>query len=634
MDPLTGYTNCKKLTVGPGGLATYVLPITIVKDGTEDSAGIVGLEGDALNWPNDIRFTKSDGTTLLDFYRFESDAADGTWYVEIDGIDAENNISIYIHYGDADATDASSGPNTWAFWDNFESGDFSRWTAGPRWSVITGTKYEGSYGAQAYGSSGTVADRAIAKSISKDSVKLIFWMRYSSSSNIFYGPRIVLANAAVVIPMGMNAGYFKYYPGTAWANLGTTTAYSAGQWYLCEVVLDFENSLFRWKVNGVAKGTATLKDMSGNTLDTDDSIATIQFFGCDTGIPYGYIDQVCVQDYIYPEPEWIGLSPIEAYGDSIMAGAGVTVPGDIHIFKTADALGRPYTNHGVSSYGVADVADDAGLYAKTISVNEIYMLQGWPNDTLAYHEDENGPDIFKAGLKAIAAQCLIPDSAKIYANAATLTGTWTNPSIYSRSKKSVVNGSTASFSVSGNTVAIATTRLVTSPGSFTVTIDSQDKGSISMSPCIANHLSSAFCPQIHFYEDLGSGSHTVVLTAVSNGTTIAQVDWVAGFTEGAIPVDWPYLAFGGQLKCIWPSYSYFTESEGSAWNGYIRDVYDILRAYGFHIHYVDLWNTITANTTNIQDDDYIHPTAAGHTAISNEFLRQCFRRKIISVIVI
>lgn len=626
MDPLSGYAHCKKLTINPssaGAQTNYVLQLSIVESTGTDGAGIVHLEDEALNWPYDIRFTKADGTTLLDFYRLEYDAADGTWYIEIDSIAADVDTDIYIHYGDADATDASSGANTFSFWDNFETHDFSRWTAaGPRWSIVT-VPEEGTYSAATTGVSGTVADRSIQKTLSTGSVKITFWMRHSSTSYIFYGPRIVLDNAAVVIPLAMNAGYFRYFPGS-WATLPTSTAFSSATWYLCEVILDFEQSKFRWKINGADKGSATLKDMSGNTLTTDRSIATIQFFGFDTAGPTGYIDQVCVQDYIYPEPAWSGevIADIEAYGDSIMAGAGVTVPDDTHIYKTAAALGRGYTNHGVSSYGVADVASTAGLYNKTIAVDELYLFQGWPNDTLAYHEDDDGPDIFKSGLTAIAAHVLIPDSAKVYAEDATLTGTWTDPTMYTRSKKSVSNGSTATFSVSGTTVAIATTRLVTNPGSFTVTIDSVDKGTISMSPCINNALSKAYCPQIHFFEDLGAGTHSIVLTAVSNGTTIAQVDWVAGFSEGAIPADWPTLIFGGQLKCIWPGYSYFTEAEAQAWNGYIEDVYDILRAYGFHIHFVDLWNTVAGNSTNIQDDDYIHPTAAGHTAISAEFVKK------------
>jgi len=698
MDLLSSYACRKKIPCGAGA-SSYVKKLTIVKGSGSDAAGTIYLGDKALNWPNDIRFTKADGVTLLDFYRFESDATDGTWYVELADI-GESETDFYIYYGKTSDSDASSGPNTWSHWDNFETNDFSRWTAaGPRWSVITGTKYEGSYAARAYGVTGTIADRAISKTISKGSVKIIFWMRYTSDVNVFYGPRIVLANGAVVIPMAMNAGYFKYFPGTAWANLGTTTAYTAGQWYLCEVVLDFKNSLFRWAVDGVDKGTATLKDMSGNTLDTDDGIATIQFFGCDTANPYGYIDQVCVQDFVYPEPAWATPGAVEYcitvdnmtvstsftdvdvattadvdididsmtvstsftdvdvatttdvdididsmtvttafsyvavtyshrlldfYGDSITWGANVTRPDDTFAYKVAQALGRSYTNHGVSSYGVADIANDAGLYGKTISLDDWYVLQGYPNDCLAYVGNANGPDVFETGLLAISAHALIPNSRKVFADQATRSGSWSSATVYKRpdlssiSKYSTDNGATATFVVEGDTVVIATTRLNSNPGSFTVTIDGESKGSISMSPCVTNHLSKTYCPQAHFFTSLGAGEHTVVLTVVSNGTTVAWADWVGGFDAGVVPSDWPKLVFGNQLHCIWPGYTYFTEEQATTWSGIIDDVYAYLAAFGFPIYYVDIWGSVAGNLTNIQGSpDYIHPTASGHTAMAD-----------------
>jgi hypothetical protein len=100
-----------------------------------DAGGIVYAENKCTNWPNDVRFTKSDGTTLLDFWREESDATDGTWWIEVDSIPAHpDDATIYVHVGDADAADASSGANTFPI----------LWNSGSTvvgWTAVTWTGY-------------------------------------------------------------------------------------------------------------------------------------------------------------------------------------------------------------------------------------------------------------------------------------------------------------------------------------------------------------------------------------------------------------------------------------------------------------------------------------------------------------
>jgi hypothetical protein len=70
----------------------------------------------------DIRFTKSDGATLLDYWLESYDGGVATFWVEVDSIPASpDTATIYVYYGKADATTTSNGDNTFLFFDDFES---------------------------------------------------------------------------------------------------------------------------------------------------------------------------------------------------------------------------------------------------------------------------------------------------------------------------------------------------------------------------------------------------------------------------------------------------------------------------------------------------------------------------------
>ena len=97
-------------------------------------------------------------------------------------------------------------------------------------------------------------------------------------------------------------GYFKYYPGSAYANLPTATTYSINTWYEVEAAIDNPNQLFRWWVNGASKGSAALKNGSGTTVGTTEFMSKMQsVVDSNSGGVY-YIDQIWVRPYVYPEP--------------------------------------------------------------------------------------------------------------------------------------------------------------------------------------------------------------------------------------------------------------------------------------------------------------------------------------------
>jgi hypothetical protein len=103
----------------------------------------------------DIRFTDSDGETLLNYW-IESgcNTTSTKIWVKVPNIPANSSKTIYVYYGDPSATSLSNGRNTFELFDDWESGtvDTSYWTVGgsvpPYWityTIYTIPVYQGNY---------------------------------------------------------------------------------------------------------------------------------------------------------------------------------------------------------------------------------------------------------------------------------------------------------------------------------------------------------------------------------------------------------------------------------------------------------------------------------------------------------
>lgn len=71
---------------------------------------------------DDIRFTDSDGTTLIDHWlETKTDSSSATFWVEVPNIPASpSTVTMYLYYGNASVSSASNGDNTFLFFDDFE----------------------------------------------------------------------------------------------------------------------------------------------------------------------------------------------------------------------------------------------------------------------------------------------------------------------------------------------------------------------------------------------------------------------------------------------------------------------------------------------------------------------------------
>ncbi len=128
---LTNWNYRRPVTISNTGsaLTDYQILVTI------DTSSII-TAGKMLSNGNDIRFTSSDGSTLLSYW-IESgiNTTSTKIWVKIPSILSGTN-TIYLYYGNPSAASASSGTNTFDLFDDFADGNY---TTNPVWIPEQGT---------------------------------------------------------------------------------------------------------------------------------------------------------------------------------------------------------------------------------------------------------------------------------------------------------------------------------------------------------------------------------------------------------------------------------------------------------------------------------------------------------------
>ena len=117
------WRNCRDLYVKgttAGAQTNYQMKLTIYNSSGNDTPGVVYLGGNVRSDFGDIRFTKSDGVTLLDYWiESYTPGVSAVVWVEVDSIPASpGTANINIYYGNPSATSVSSGANTFGFFDD------------------------------------------------------------------------------------------------------------------------------------------------------------------------------------------------------------------------------------------------------------------------------------------------------------------------------------------------------------------------------------------------------------------------------------------------------------------------------------------------------------------------------------
>lgn len=136
---LTGWKYYRKITIsGSSGAGNNYQVLLKVGESSGSSGYDFQLGGNSSSFPSakndggDLRFTADDGQTLLDFWveKVEGTSPNrvATIWVKVSA-DLGSDQSIYIYYGNSSATNASTGSDTFNFFDDFPGTSLdSQWT--------------------------------------------------------------------------------------------------------------------------------------------------------------------------------------------------------------------------------------------------------------------------------------------------------------------------------------------------------------------------------------------------------------------------------------------------------------------------------------------------------------------------
>ncbi|MEM3462896.1 MAG: DUF2341 domain-containing protein [Candidatus Bathyarchaeia archaeon] len=304
-------------------------------DGSETVYGIeakkIYLNSKAKSDFGDVRFTASDGETLLDYWLW--DKSDGSWalfWVEIGADISSSGTTIYIYYHKPDATSASNPDATFDLYDDFDDGNFNttKWSKtelSPGYVTESGG-YLNVYGSGSWDKNGAWSNSTFNRS--SRGLSIMFRAKVSEkwAGVIFgYGAGLNYADGIYFYPHDVNI--YRMREGSA---QDLYTSYSANTEYFFEVRIK-QSAGYRLIFEGTEKE---------NDTSFSDNNHRVVIQNCTSAI-IGHLNYVFVRKYVDPEPTW-GSSGSEE--DGAIAGAG-DLSGEI----------------GIRGYGLADIAAQIGV---------------------------------------------------------------------------------------------------------------------------------------------------------------------------------------------------------------------------------------------------------------------------------
>jgi len=143
------YRKAHKIDPALGAGIDYQLRFILHYGVGVDNKGEVYLNSHSRTDFGDVRFTSSDGQSLLNYWIEEK--VDGDYaivWVKINANLTSSPTVIFIYYGKLEATSASNGDATFIFFDDFSTKDTSKWAYPTDWTVENGylkQTYSGSW---------------------------------------------------------------------------------------------------------------------------------------------------------------------------------------------------------------------------------------------------------------------------------------------------------------------------------------------------------------------------------------------------------------------------------------------------------------------------------------------------------
>jgi len=287
------------LTGGASGAQTdYQVKLTV----TYDSDMQVDFD--------DLRFTKADGTTLLDAWlESKVDSTSAIIWVETDTPANTVEADIYMYYSNSGAASAWNGANTFPkLFDDFEDNDVTDWSGSTM--VIESTIVKtGTYSGKA---TTTTGPYKTGTTRSNDYV-MEFDYRKTGTTKTY----LALGAGGVVttncVFLENDNGTLRYYDGSyhAICNLANDT------WHKFIISVDYTANTFDITINGASQGT---------DLGTRGAISNHNDINPYTNSGYEYLDNIFTYDYVANPATYVFGSEETPTGGWVNKVCGVTSP--------------------------------------------------------------------------------------------------------------------------------------------------------------------------------------------------------------------------------------------------------------------------------------------------------------------
>ncbi len=284
----------KAITVSNSGsaLTDYQVLVTI------DTSSLV-TAGKLLSSCNDIRFTSSDGSTILNYW-IESgcNTSSTKIWVKIPSI-ANGTNTIYLYYNNTGASAASNGTNTFEMYDQFDNIDnWTNVTAGAWTSSPDATAQHGNNVAVGTGATGGIYVRALRHKTyqlgSTGRVRARIKTDPSISTNAFIVQRYKDgSNFHTGYLQTTNLLYNSGRIGSLWDEVYTSFTWSRGSWVILDIKESAQDNYVVTANDIVSTGANTV---TGITSDT------VALMVADSGSYINYVDWIFVAKYVTAEP--------------------------------------------------------------------------------------------------------------------------------------------------------------------------------------------------------------------------------------------------------------------------------------------------------------------------------------------
>jgi uncharacterized protein (TIGR02145 family) len=582
-----GYRKSHTVNAATGAGTNYQVKITAHYGSGSDSGGDVYLASHSRTDFADVRFTASDGSTLLDYWmESKTDSDNAVFWVEVAADLSSANQNIYIYYGNSgQSTSASNGSNTFLFFDDF-SGDLSKWTIDAQntdaITIVGGALRHNPDSTQTKNS--YFDTRCYVTSLSLTNFSLNYktylggganrkihqmgWRTDGLTFNSGYSWRN--QNSA------SDGGFFRFASGS-WSQIGTAYGpVSADTWYNMKV--NAVGSNMETFINGTSVRTVTDATTSSGSL-------TSHVHGVGLGVnDYVLVDDVYVRKLVATEPAHSTWGSEEAYnapptltvtqpdgtGDSVGSGALYPITYTLTDADSVATVSFYYDTNGTgldgtAISGCANQAEgtDAVCYWDTTGLSGVsYYIYGITSASPTQVSDYS-PSVVSIGTPTEFVSIVDPDSGTGY-DYATLNAWEGNV------QADLTDAATKVYAHSGKTGTVADSAAVTGATSGATATVAHASSTQILLKSISGRFQSGEQVRVDAsnYVTLSDGGTSAIAVAScrsSSGTADTTAVTIDGWTTSALNYIkiWTDPATGARHQGKWDTNKYRIEANNN-----------------------------------------------------------------------